>query len=152
MYLVVCRGFLSRRTPNDSKKTITMRNKKESRVEVVGTYRLVFDTRHVLDLDNTFLVPNISRNLISVSILDCNGFNFNFGHGIMHIFSNNILIVNGYMCDGLYRLKLVSMYEQTLHTPHINCGLHIGLKRGPLNENSSRLWHKRLGHISEQRT
>ena len=128
-----------------------MGNKKESRVEAVGTYRLVLDTNHVLDLDNTFLVFSISRNLISVFKLDCNGFNFNFEHCIMHIFSNNILIVNGYMCDGLYRLKLVSMYEQTLHTPHINCGLHIGMKRGQLNENSLRLWHKRLGHISEQR-
>ncbi|XXG72827.1 hypothetical protein AAC387_Pa07g1837 [Persea americana] len=63
-------GFLSRRTLNDSEKTITMGNKKESRVEAIGTYRLVLDTGHVLDLDNTFLVPDISRNLISVSRLD----------------------------------------------------------------------------------
>ena len=57
----------------------------------------------------------------------------------------------GYLCDGLYKLKLNSMYEHSLHTQHINGGWNMRVKRMAINENSSILWHKRLGHISKKR-
>ena len=69
----------------------------------------------------------------------------------MRISRNECLIGNGYLCGGLYRLQLSSMDEQSLHTPHISCELSIGTKRGAIKENSSMLWHKRLGHISKER-
>ena len=30
--------------------------------------------------------------------------------------------------------------------------MNVGMKRGPVNENSSNLWYKRLGHILRERT
>lgn len=68
----------------------------------------------------------------------------------MNIFRNNKVVENGYLCDRLYRLKLNSMYKQSLHTQLINCRLDIAVKRMVINENSSMLWHKRLGHISKE--
>ncbi|RWR73399.1 Gag-protease-integrase-RT-RNaseH polyprotein [Cinnamomum micranthum f. kanehirae] len=144
-------GFLSSRSPNDGERTITMGNRKESRVEAIGTYRLVLDTGFILDLHNTFFVPDISRNLISVSKLDYDGFKFGFGNRCMDVIRNNKVVGNGYLCDGLYKLKLNPMYEQSLHTQHFNCGMNMGVKRMTINENSSMLWHKRLGHISKER-
>ena len=38
--------------------------------EAVETYRLILDSGHHLDLLETFYVPIISRNLISLSKLD----------------------------------------------------------------------------------
>ena len=45
-------------------------------VEAVGTYRLILDTGHHLDLFETFYVPSIFRNLVSLSKLDVAGYSF----------------------------------------------------------------------------
>jgi len=46
-----------------------MGNKEKVPVEAVGTYRLILDIRYHLDLMDTFYVPSITRNLISLSKL-----------------------------------------------------------------------------------
>ena len=46
------------------------------------------------------------------------------------------------------------IYKLDLHASHIIETLHVnssGLKRRLINESSSMLWHKRLGHISRER-
>ncbi|TYK28192.1 Retrovirus-related Pol polyprotein from transposon TNT 1-94 [Cucumis melo var. makuwa] len=63
-------GFLTTRTTNPNERFIFMGNKVKVPVEAVGTYRLTLDTGHHLDLFDTFYVPSISRNLISLSKLD----------------------------------------------------------------------------------
>ena len=45
-------------------------------VEVVGIYHLILDTGFYLDLMDTFYVPIISRNLVSLSKLDVDGYFF----------------------------------------------------------------------------
>ncbi|RVX03812.1 Retrovirus-related Pol polyprotein from transposon TNT 1-94 [Vitis vinifera] len=62
---------------------------------------------------------------------------------------------------GLFRLQLDSgcsltdkLYKLNIKTTNGNETLHssnYGIKRKLMNENSSMLWHKRLGHISNQR-
>jgi len=47
-----------------------MGNREKVPVEDVRTYRLILDTGFYLDLLDTFFVPSISRNLISLSKLD----------------------------------------------------------------------------------
>ncbi|KAA0042825.1 Retrovirus-related Pol polyprotein from transposon TNT 1-94 [Cucumis melo var. makuwa] len=63
-------GFLTTRTINPNERFIFMGNRVKVPVEAVGTYRLTLDTGHHLDLFDTFYVPSISRNLISLSKLD----------------------------------------------------------------------------------
>ena len=63
-------GFFSSWSPNDGEKTITMGNRKEARVELISTYGLVLDIGFNLDPHNTLFVPNISRNLSSISKLE----------------------------------------------------------------------------------
>ena len=55
-----------------------MGNKVGAKVEAIGTYRLVLQFGFSLELANTFYVPSISRNLISMSRLDLDGFKFHF--------------------------------------------------------------------------
>ncbi|KAA0032875.1 Retrovirus-related Pol polyprotein from transposon TNT 1-94 [Cucumis melo var. makuwa] len=66
-------GFLTTRTTNPNERFIFMENRVKVPVEAMGTYRLTLDTGHHLDLFDTFYVPSISRNLISLSKLDTLG-------------------------------------------------------------------------------
>ena len=116
-------------------------------VEAVGTYRLILDSGHHLDLLETFYVPSISRNLVSLSKLDKVGYVFKFGSGCFSLYKNTCMIGGGTLCDGLYKVTLDNLYVETLMTLHHN----VGTKRGLANEQSAYLWHKRLGHISKER-
>ena len=120
-------------------------NKMGSPVEAIGTCTLTLDNGFVLVLERTFYVPSFSRNLISVSRLVPLGFSFTFQDNVFNLFykSNNIGI--GILADGLYRICLQN--EATNNSLHV----HIGTKRCNINEDSSMLWHRRLGHISIDR-
>ena len=63
-------GFISTRTIKPNEKFVFMGNREKVPVEVVGTYRLIFDAGFYLDLMDTFYIPSISRNLVSLSLLN----------------------------------------------------------------------------------
>ena len=134
-------GFLSTRTIKPNEKFVFMGNTEKVPVEAVGTYRLILDTGFYLDLMDTFYVPSISRNLVSLSKLDVVGYSFKFGNGCFSLYQRTYLIGFGTLFDGLYRLNLDNLYAETLMTSHHN----VGTKRSLVNECSSFLWHKRLG-------
>ena len=65
----------------------------------------------------------------------------------MDIFSNSVLIGNGVLFGNLYSLSLH-------HGPlcdSSSANSVVGCKHDRMNLSSFMLWHKRLGHISEQR-
>ena len=55
-----------------AKGKVDLRVENEARVAalVVGSYDLTLPTRLVINLENVYFVPTISRNIISVSYLD----------------------------------------------------------------------------------
>ena len=69
-----------------------MGNKEKVSVEAIGTYRLILDTRYHLDLMDTFYVPSISRNLISLSKLDVAGYSLKFGNECFSLFKRTCMI------------------------------------------------------------
>nr|KYP32060.1 Retrovirus-related Pol polyprotein from transposon TNT 1-94 [Cajanus cajan] len=144
-------GFTTIQTISPNEKFIFMGNRVKVLVEAIGTYRLILKTRHHLDLLETLYVPylnsSLSRNLVSLSKLDAIGYSFTFGNGCFSLFKHNHLIGTGILCDGLYKLNLDGLYDETLLTLHHN----IGTKRSLVNERSSFLWHRHLGHISRER-
>jgi len=103
-------------------------------VEAVETYCLKLDIRHHLDLLETLYVPNLSRNLVSLSKLDVIGYSFNFGNECFNLFKHNHFIGTG-------------LYVETILTLHHNVVTKLSL----VNERSAFLWHKRFGHISRER-
>ena len=124
-----------------------MGNRLKVGVIAVGTYRLLLETGHWMDLLNTFYVPSISRNLVSLSKLDATGYSVLFNSGQLSLMLNSITVGSGILCDGLYKISLNHEFAQALITLHSN----VGSKRGLINENSSILWHRILGHISRER-
>ena len=106
----------------------------------VGTYVLTLPSGLIIQLENCYYVPAISRNIISVSCLDKFGFSFIIKNNCCSIYLNDIFYATAQMNNGLYILDL----EMPIY--------NINTKRIKPNElNPSYLWHCRLGHINEKR-
>ena len=84
------------------------------------------------------------RNLISVTALDFDGYYCFFGNRKFELFYNSCMVGSGMLSDGLYKIDLDPNFANSINTV-------IGKKRSRVDENSSMLWHKRLGHISRDR-
>ena len=140
-------GCLSCRKPNDGERYIFVGDGKKVKVEVIGTFRLLLKSGTYLDLNETYVVPSFRRNLVSISILDKFGYTCSFGNNKFSLFQNSNLVGTGSLSyvDNLYMLDTVASYHETLQLST------QGLKRKLTDENSSSLWHKRLGHISKRR-
>lgn len=139
-------GMTNLRKPVDSERLIYSGNKIASHVEAIGICNLVLSTGFTLRLDRTFYVPNFARNLISLSGLLPFGFSFNFADSRFSIIRNSEIIGYGTLSDNLFKLGLQSdtNYYNSMH-------VSVSLKRCIMNEDSSLLWHRRLGHIFIER-
>ena len=126
-----------------SERYIYSENKMGSHVEAIGTCRLVLDSGFVLK--KTFYILSFSKNLISVSRLVLEGYSFNFNKSSIDLFYKSKLIGNGTLSDNLFQINLKN------NTSYNVMHAQTGMKRCVMNENSSILWHRRLGHISIER-
>ena len=133
------------RKPVGSEKYIYSGNKMSSHVEAIGDCSLVLSSGFVLALEKTFYVPKFSRKLISVSRLVPFGYSFQFLDELFHLYYKFELVGNGTLSNGLFCINLLdnNCYNATQ--------IHAGIKRCVMNEDSSMLWHRRLGHISIDR-
>ena len=116
-----------------------------SRAEAIGTYSLVLSSGFILELEKTFYVPSFSRNLISISRLVSLGFSFSFSDSSFSLSNKYKVIGNGTLSNGLFHIQLQN--DITYNSMHVTAIL----KRCVMNEESSMLWHRRLGHISIER-
>ena len=124
-----------------SEQFILSGNKIGSHVEAIGTCYLNLDGGFVLELKRTFYVPSFSQNLISVSRLVLFGYSFHFSETSFGLIYKSDCVGNGILSDGLYRIFLQN--DTTYNSLHDQ----TSIKRCVVNEDSSTLWHRRLGHI-----
>ena len=110
----------------------------------IGTFALHFKSGFRIILENTAFVPSMRRSLVSLSKLDESGYHFHFGNKKVEVSLNSSIVGECLLRDGLYQLDLNS---DTIVLPVDNAGT----KRTLMKENSYSLWHKRLGHISQER-
>ena len=97
----------------------------------------------VLDLNNCYLVPALSMNIISGSCLMRDGYSFKSENNGCSIYMNNIFYDHAPLKSGLFLLNLDSSDK------HIH---NIEAKRCKVNNDSATyLWHCRLGHIGVKR-
>ena len=140
-------GFLTIQTLNQNESCIVVGNKVKVPMVVTKTFSLFLDTDCYLDLFQTLYVPFISRNLVSMSKLDLEGYSFSFRNKRLSLFKNSSFVRFGSLCDGFYKLNLNSHFVESLLTLHHN----VGTKRNLINESPAYLWHRHLGHISKER-
>ncbi|KAA8532494.1 hypothetical protein F0562_032527 [Nyssa sinensis] len=138
-------GMRNLRKPVGSEQCIYSGNKMRSHVDFVGTCNLILSSGFVLILEKTFYIPSFSRNLISVSRLVPLGYCFKFSDTSFSLIYESEIVGVDTMCDGLFCINLQN--DATYNAMHV----HTGIKRCVVNEDSSILWHQRLGHISIER-
>ena len=93
-----------------------------------GTTKLLTDVRHV---------PDLRKNLISLGALDTNGYKTVVQGGVMKIYKGILLVMKAKKVGNLFQLegRTGSDYVSTV-SEH--------------DSSSIRLWHQRLGHMSER--
>ena len=105
----------------------------------VGTVPLHLPSGLVLDLNNCYLVPALSMNIISGSCLMRDGYSFKSENNGCSIYMSNIFYGHAPLMSGLYLLNL------DRSDTHIH---NIEAKRCKVNNDSATyLWHCHLGHI-----
>ncbi|KAG9451218.1 hypothetical protein H6P81_011183 [Aristolochia fimbriata] len=138
-------GLRNLRKPVGNEQFIYLGSQIKSHVEAIGSCDLKLESGFVLTLEKIFYILSFIRNLISVSKLVPLGFSFTFENTEFSLLYQSEHVGSDILCDGLYSLNLK---HDTAHEVMI---VHSGLKRCVINEASSTLWHRRLGHISIDR-
>ena len=106
----------------------------------VGDFHLALPNGNVLILNSCYFVPTMMCNIISISLLDKDGYVFKLENNVMNIIFNQKLIAYGTLCNGIYILN----QNTILNTYHTNKRKHSVM-------NDTFLWHCRLGHINKER-
>src|SRR5664279_1971482 len=112
-------------------------------VTAVGTLPLHLPSGLVLNLNNCYLVHALSMNIISGFCLLRDGYSFKSENKGCSIFMSNTFYGHAPDVNGLFLLYL------DISTSHIH---NIDAKRCKTNnDNTTYLWHCRLGHIGVKR-
>ena len=112
-----------------------------SKVDViaVGTLPLHLPSGLVLDLNNCYLVPALSMNIISGSCLMRDGYSFKSENNGCSIYVSNIFYGHAPLMSGLFWLNL-DCSETHIHNIEAKiCKVN--------NDSATYMWHCRLGHI-----
>jgi hypothetical protein len=138
-----------RRTLPKGEITIRVANGKEADVEAIGELPLEISNDFTLYLDDVLYVSSMRRNLIFVSCLDHDGFDYLFGKRQCLITFNNEVVGHAFRHDKLYLLSIKDYVNVISSENNVNVSSSKN-KRKRIDDVSSKLWHRRLGHISRE--
>ena len=128
-----------------AKDEVTMRVGNGSKVDViaVGTLPLHLPTGLVLNLNNCYLVPALSMNIVSGSRLIRDGYSFKSENNGCSIYMRDMFYGHAPLVNGLF---LMNLEHDVTHIHSVNT------KRCKVdNDSPTYLWHCRLGHIGVKR-
>ena len=118
----------------DAKRFIYVENGNKVVVGAIGILRLNLGTVLYLDLEETFIVPSLRRNLILISCLDKSSYFCSFGNRIFRLFQNSNKIGTDSLIDKFYTLDIKTSYDN--ENMHVS---NYGTKPKLTNEISSML-------------
>ena len=128
-----------------AKDEVTMRVGNGSKVDViaVGTLPLHLPSGLVLNLNNCYLVPALSMNIVSGSCLMRDGYSFKSENNGCSIYMSDMFYGHAPLVNGLFLMNL------DRDVTHIHS---VSTKRCKVdNDSPTYLWHCRLGHIGVKR-
>ena len=134
-------GLVRHRSVARGEVDIRVGNKARVAALAVGTMQLQLPSGFVLELDNCYYVPVLSRNIISASCLMKQGYVSNIKNNGCSLYLNDMFHGFAPVQAGLFVLDLDSKSV-----------CNVNVKRFKPNDLSlTYLWHCRLGHISWNR-
>ncbi|KAK2986265.1 hypothetical protein RJ640_021834 [Escallonia rubra] len=95
-----------------------------------GIVRTLTDVRHV---------PELRKNLISLGTLDSNGCSYRAAGGVMRIMKGALVVMKGLKQNCLYLLQGSTV-----------TGVAATTSSSDIDSDTTKLWHMRLGHMSER--
>ena len=84
-------------------------------------------------------MPNLKKNLISLGTLDSNGYKFSAEGGVLRVSKGSLIVMNGKKVNTLYILQGSTVTGDVV----------VSISEDP-DLDTTRLWHMRLGHMSER--
>jgi hypothetical protein len=139
-----------RRTLPRGERTIKVANGEEAEVEAIGELPLTISNDFTLYLYDVLYVPFMRRNLISVSCLDDDGLDCLFGKKQCLIIFNDEIVGRALRHDNLYLLSIKYSINVVSSKNNVNVSSSKNKHKG-IDDVSSKLWHRRLGHILRER-
>jgi hypothetical protein len=136
-----------RRTLPRGERTIRVANDEKAEVEAIGVLPLEISNGFTLYLYDVLYMPSMRRNLISVSCLDDDEFNCLFGKKLCLITFNDDVVGRAFRHDKLYLLFIKDSINVISSENNVNISSSKN-KREEIDDESSKLWHHSLGHIS----
>lgn len=80
--------MINQTKPTNLQHHVYMGDSSRAIVDIMGTIKLKLETNHVLELQEVSFVTLIRMNIIFVSLLDSQGYNFNFGNKRVELFDS----------------------------------------------------------------
>jgi hypothetical protein len=114
-------GFHMRWTLQRGERSIRVANDVEAEVEVIGELPLELNNGFILHLHNVLYVLSLSRNLISVSCLDDDGYDCQFGNRQCLILFDNKVVGLILRQDKLYMLSMHENVNVVYNDENIVC-------------------------------
>ena len=137
-------GLINSRPLGKGEVGLHLGNKGRVVALTVGTYYLSLPSGVVLESNNCYYVPVMSRNIIFISCLDMIGFSFIIKDNTCSIYHGDIFYGDAHLSNGLYILNHDNPNAKAIYI--------INIKRFKSNDlNTAYFCHYRLGHINEKR-
>ncbi|GJW64228.1 pol polyprotein [Tanacetum coccineum] len=135
------RMFVSYQKVNEL-EPMFMGNGPASKIEGKGKVILKLTSRKDLVLSNMLHVPNITKNLISSTIISNKGFKLVFKSEKFVITKGGVYVGKGYLDEGLFKLSVVTD-DHVINNNNNTAGTSTA---SVYMIDLSFLWHSRLGH------
>ena len=119
--------------------SVLMGNDAVCKVVGIGTVRIKCHDKAVRTLTEVRHIPDLKRNLISLSSLDSIGCAYSGGGGVLKVSKGNLVVMKGSKVNHLYHLQGSTVM-----------GPSIGTCNSVSDKDRTKLWHMRLGHMSER--
>ena len=102
----ICRQLKNRRKLRNKEVQLQVGNGALVAAVTTGSIELYLPSGLVMELENVYFVPSISKNIISVSCLEMNGFSFVIKDNRCSIYKDKVYYGSSCMMNGLYILEM----------------------------------------------
>uniref|UniRef100_A0A2N9IN96 Integrase catalytic domain-containing protein n=1 Tax=Fagus sylvatica TaxID=28930 RepID=A0A2N9IN96_FAGSY len=114
---------------------VKMGNKSYADIVGIGDICVETNTGYTLKLKDVRHIPDMHLNLISVSVLDKEGYESHLGNGKWKLFKGSLVFARGKICCTLYKTQ-VKLCRDMVNAAQ--------------DDSTPDLWHRRLAHMSEK--
>ncbi|KAK9054827.1 hypothetical protein SSX86_025906 [Deinandra increscens subsp. villosa] len=118
--------------------TVKLGDSRPCEIRGEGTVLLCLDNGTSLELSNVRYIPELTRNLISLGSFERDGYNVSLKNGRAKVIKGSRVVLSGTRCENNIYLLDGGFDHQ----------INVVTKENTLDEGT--LWHRRLGHISDQ--